>query len=680
MNFKEFAEVINTHFQDMCTRYTQFYTVNTDADELYEHYLNSYPEGTNGIYRVRRDKDCSACRHFIKRMGNVVAINGGELETIWDVQAEGEFAPVVEAMQKYIRQYKVSDFFLTADARIGVIRNFDDKDTSNGVVTFYHLHADIPAAKRLRSAADIGSIRSEMTAVKDVFKRSLDEISLDAVNTVLELITQNSLYRGSEWLNAIQTFKQCMLEYRSLDDAQKELYAWSAASRVGGAVGKIRNHSIGVLLQDISADVDLDTAVSRYEAIVAPTNYKRPKPIFSKRMLEDAKQKITELGYMDSLSRRFATLDDITVNNILFSNKDASRRIQGADDVFSALESKVAVNPKSFSKVEEISIDSFISDVLPSVTEIEAFVENKHRKNFVSLIAPKVKEAPSMFKWTNNFSWAYSGNLADSDIRQNVKAAGGDVNGVLRFSIQWNEASDCKDDLDAHCFTPKGSHIFFGRKQGHPSLGELDVDIINPQGVAVENITFPKISLLERGTYQFAVHCYSDRGGRSGFKAEIEFDGQIFRFNYPQPLRQDQKVEVAEVEFDGREFKLVEKLKSSPYDYSQKIWNVDTCKLTPVTVMCYSPNYWDDQAGIGNKHYMFMLKDCISEDTPNGFYNEYLNNNLSPHRKVFEALGTQCKAEYAEDQLSGIGFSSTVRSDLLVKVKGNTERMLRIKF
>lgn len=136
----------------------------------------------------------------------------------------------------------------------------------------------------------------------------------------------------------------------------------------------------------------------------------------------------------------------------------------------------------------------------------------------------------------------------------------------------------------------------------------------------------------------------------------------------------------AEIEFDGREFKLVEKLKSSPYDYSQKIWNVDTCKLTPVTVMCYSPNYWDDQAGIGNKHYMFMLKDCISEDTPNGFYNEYLNNDLSPHRKVFEALGTQCKAEHSEDQLSGLGFSSTVRNDLLVKVTGNTERMLRIKF
>lgn len=55
------------------------------------------------------------------------------------------------------------------------------------------------------------------------------------------------------------------------------------------------------------------------EQIVAPSNYKRSKPIYTQRMLDDAKKTLTELGYMDSLKRRFANLDDITVNNILFS-------------------------------------------------------------------------------------------------------------------------------------------------------------------------------------------------------------------------------------------------------------------------------------------------------------------------------------------------------------------------
>ena len=528
---------------------------------------------------------------------------------------------------------------------------------------------------------------SQFRDVRNVFKRSLDEISKEAVDTVLELIAQNSLYKGAEWKKQLAEFKNYQKEYGKLTDEQKELWIWEKSIAAGAVIGKIRNHSIGTLLVNISEGMDLDLAVRKYEQIVAPVNYKRPKAIFTKKMLEDAKKTITELGYMDSLQRRFATLDDITVNNILFSNKDAAKRITGAMDLFDEMEQDVAIDPKRFSKVEEISAEDFIKNVLPVAKELEVYLENKHIQNMVSLIAPEVAAAKTMFKWNNGMSWAYTGNITDSDIKENVKAAGGSVAGVVRFSIQWND-KDGKDnsDLDAHCIEPKGGeHIYFGCRKSLRTRGELDIDITQPvdqcrasNGVAVENITYPSKEYMIPGTYKFFVNQFEYRGSQ-GFKAEIEVNGEIHSYEYNAPVRGN--VDVAEVILDqSGNFKVVDKLPGNCATISKDVWGIKTLQFTPVSVVCYSPNYWDEQKGIGHQHLFFMLKDCINPEEPNGYYNEFLKPELEQHRRVFEALGAKAHVKDVDDQLSGVGFSLTKRNDLIIKVKGATERVLKIKF
>lgn len=528
---------------------------------------------------------------------------------------------------------------------------------------------------------------SQFRDVRNVFKRSLDEISKEAVDTVLELIAQNSLYKGAEWKKQLTEFKNYQKEYGKLTDEQKELWIWEKSISAGAVIGKIRNHSIGTLLVNISEGMDLDLAVRKYEQIVAPVNYKRPKAIFTKKMLEDAKKTITELGYMDSLQRRFATLDDITVNNILFSNKDAAKRITGAMDLFDEMEQDVAIDPKRFSKVEEISAEDFIKNVLPVAKELEVYLENKHIQNMVSLIAPEVADAKTMFKWNNGMSWAYTGNITDSDIKENVKAAGGSVAGVVRFSIQWND-KDGKDnsDLDAHCIEPKGGeHIYFGCRKSLRTRGELDIDITQPvdqcrasNGVAVENITYPSKEYMIPGTYKFSVNQFAYRGSQ-GFKAEIEVNGEIHSYEYNAPVRGN--VDVAEVILDqSGNFKVVDKLPGNCATISKDVWGIKTLQFTPVSVVCYSPNYWDEQKGIGHQHLFFMLKDCINPEEPNGYYNEFLKPELEQHRRVFEALGAKAHVKDVDDQLSGVGFSLTKRNDLIIKVKGATERVLKVKF
>ena len=113
---------------------------------------------------------------------------------------------------------------------------------------------------------------------------------------------------------------------------------------------------------------------------------------------------------------------------------------------------------------------------------------------------------------------------------------------------------------------------------------------------------------------------------------------------------------------------------------TRKIWNVNTNNFIPVSVVMYSPNYWDKQNGIGHRHYFFMLKDCVNPELPNGFYNEFLKEDLMIHKRVFEALGVRMSVKEVADQLSGIGFSATKRNSVVVKIKGHSERVLKVNF
>jgi hypothetical protein len=145
-------------------------------------------------------------------------------------------------------------------------------------------------------------------------------------------------------------------------------------------------------------------------------------------------------------------------------------------------------------------------------------------------------------------------------MKERVKAAGGNVDGTLRFSIQWNDGGYNPNDFDAHCVEPDGNEIFFHAPDGHPSDGSLDVDIRYPEWgtPAVENITWPSTQKMREGDYAFFVHCYAHNGGRGGFSAEIEYNGQLYPFTHDRELRQDEEVFVAVVNYSRNDgFKLV---------------------------------------------------------------------------------------------------------------------------
>lgn len=674
MEFGEFKESMQKHIDKMLKDQDYLFQIDVDKDEFWSLYLDSFPPGTNEIFRERREYDCSCCRQFIKSFGNVAVIKNNKIQTIWDFKIDSKkYQVVIDALSKYLKTRAIKDYLVTKERNYGSKPNHE---MINGKVhTWEHFYYQLP--KKFVEFGDdtIDTIKGRHRDIRNVFQRSLEEITQDSIETILELIQQKSLYKGDEWREVLSKFLNLHKEYSKLKNEQKDNYCWIRSREVGAVIGKIRNHSIGVLLQDISNGMDLNEAVKRYEKIVAPTNYKRPKAIFTKKMVEQAQNKIEELGLMDSLGRRYATIEDITVNNILYANKDFAKVI---GDVFDDLKKDVSINPKKFDKVEEIQIEHFVRNILPTTTKLEIMFENKHAPNLFSLIAPVNKGSKTMFKWNNNFSWAYNGNITDS-MKERVKQLGGNIDCALRFSIQWNENGNNNNDFDAHCIEPNGSHIYFERMRSQ--TGSLDVDIINPiadhnNKVAIENIAITKIQI---GEYKFWVHNYTYRGGREGFRAEIEYNGQIYKYEYNKELRHKEDVQVARIKIDRKnKMNFVESLPTTKS--SREIWGIKTNQFHPVSVCMLSPNYWDEQKGIGHKHYFFVINNCVNEDQPNGFFNEFLKEEFMEHKRVFEALGSKMKVEKSANQLSGLGFSATKRNSLICKVDGSFSRVIKFIF
>ncbi len=675
--FKKMQTQLQEYFDDYFSKEDYLFRLDCDSEEIWNLYLDSFPTEIKGIYHEKPWHDCRRCMSWFKSMANVVMIDDNyEIKTLFGFKTIPEYQEVFRILDEFLKTKKVENLFFHDHHSVGVFRSFAEYD--GGFDENHHFYLDLPD-KFYVPSDDLASTIGDAHTQRKLLEDTLNLISPDAIDTVLELVYSNSLYRSIQWKDTLEGLKEVFEQFDQMDsDYDSNNWLWKKSAILPRNIVHIKNTSMGTLLIDVTEGKDLEQAVTNYEKITAPTNYQRPKAIFTEQMLEEAKEKIAELGYMDSLQRRFAKLEDISINNVLFANRDV--RAGMGDSIFDELKKNVSKRVHNFDKVSDISLDEFINNVLPNAQEISLYVDSKFKNNFVSLIAPLNKDAPSMFQWDNPFSWTYENNITDSLMKQQVKKMGGDVDVDLRFSIQWNDGDVWdKNDLDAHSTEPDGHEIYYNDMRSKKTGGWLDVDIINPvEGEwAVENIQYKHKENMTEGEYLFRVHQYTYRGGDGGFKAEVEFNDTIYSFDYPIKLSNKEYVDVAKVELRNGTFTLTDMLDGISRYSNANHWNVPLHDFVDVSLICFSPNFWNGNE-FGNKHIFFMLKDCINDTNPSGWFNEYLNNELHPHRKVMEALSSKIRVEDTENQLSGIGFSLGKLGERKITVKVKTNNLERI--
>lgn len=706
----KFNKQIQVKFAEM-QKTGKLFRVKLTGQQIWDLYLSSFSKEDNPVFRDPNStfKNCNHCKNFIRRYGNIVSIDKDyNIDTMFDVFAESEFKNTSKVLSNAIKKSEITEVFLeTFDElnslpyescnkknkifQLGVASNVKrytkEESEKYGVVkpneirTFNHMHIFIDKEFVDISGNSVEFLKGNFRDAKNVFQRAMVEISLDTLNLVKDLINQGSLLDGQTHLYKIEQIIPMKKQYDLLSADKRDNWCWVNSYKLPFA--KFKNELIGVLCTELAEGKELNDACQSWNKRVDPANYMKAVAPITKKQIEEAKKFVEENGYEESFNRRFATIDDIKASEILHVNigKGEIKPIS----IFDGVKSTSTRHKRSeFDGIEEVSIDKFMKSILPECTSVEAYLSNKHEGNLVSLTTANIKESKPIFKWTNNYSWTFNGNLAGkSMIKDAIQSRGGKTEGVLNIRLAFPNTTS---DYDLHVIEPNGNHIYYSNKrQIHRSSGMLDLDAQGSDGhflpeKRVENVIYTSEQQMPNGKYQVIVNNYAERDRNFGFVVEIEIDGEMTIFNHNAFIPNKASINVCNIDKTVKGFEIQPILPVSQSNtISMEIYRIQTNEFHKVNLVCLSPNHWTGN-NVGNKHYFFMLDNCKCQTSIRSFHAENLIPELSQHRKVLEVLGNTTMIEPTEKQLSGLGFNATVKDELIVRLQGSHKRIIKIKF
>lgn len=649
-HFDDFADEIMTQFNQMIESGNPLVRV-APKDSLFTTYLENIKPEDNPIFRERRYFDGNYDHNFIRRVGNLAMITPEyKLVSLWDFDSYTLFENSRKAMSEAIHDGQIVDIYLEKERIAGHKPN---KDTENPDITWEHYYVELPS--KLVNTRNIDTKKHEARDAHDVLKRTVQEVNIDDLNTIIDLIKENNLYRGQEFLSSLQKWVKLKKDY---DKNPSEEYLWFKAIQHGRSIG-YRSTVIGTLISDLYDGVELEKAIHSYESKVAPHNYKRPKSIVTTKMVEEAKETLEKLGFLDSIYRRPAKLTDIPSDKILFTSQE-----QKAFNVFDDMtkDSKASTKKSKVEDAKEMSIHELLGE-LKDLHKLELLPTYSLQANQIVLTEALNQDAPSPFLWSNTLSWAYINSDTADAITMRVKNAGGNIDGDVRVSLSW----DNKDDLDLAVYKDNDEYdcIYYGRRR--ELGGELDVDA-NAHSIVdepVENIFWKSINNLANGKYTVKVNNFNKRTNENqGFTLQFATTEGNQTFTYPDNDVNHKPFLVFEKE--NHKVKLIQ--------ISDKLQcqsnTVSGDKFIEVKNVLMSPNTWEQE--IGNKHFILLTDDVEVNEPVRGFFNEQLNSKLSPHRKVTEILGSKLKIQASDfeptDVAKGYGFSETMDANLILRL------------
>jgi len=247
MEFNQFNEKIKQQFAFMCEQPVLFRSKVT-GHQVWDMYISSFTRETDPVFRDPNSTEhtCNHDKNFIHRYGNIVGIANGEIVTMFDAVLPDNkiyFTPAYN-VSRLLCGNPIENVFVESYDTLNRLLNYESTNktqaqyklgfekshkiytqeeadkfgvvTPGQVYTFYHFNALLPKKFVDFSNKSVEAIVGEHRDAKNVFKRGLDEISLDTLILVRDLIQQGSLLNGESYLVKLQKFIEFATEYRNI--------------------------------------------------------------------------------------------------------------------------------------------------------------------------------------------------------------------------------------------------------------------------------------------------------------------------------------------------------------------------------------------------------------------------------------------------------------------------------
>lgn len=362
----------------------------TDADNLWEIYLDSFPEDQ------RQHHNCHACRRFIQTYGSITSIdeNGVSHPLLWEESdADPNTAGAIYRMCKAVERAKVTGVFLSSEPVwgqhvTGVWRHLSVENPKVFKHPLYAAHQ--VAAEKKTEYATVSKCLSEFTI--EQLEEAVRILEADALDRTEKVLGQ------AVWLRDLKNFTGRGNIFRNK--------IWLAVATAPSGFCHPRASMISTLLDDLAAGLPFGTISERWQKKMHPLRYQRPTAPPKDGAIRQAEEVVAKLGTAGSLARRFALLAELPVR--LWTPAPAAPMVAPTGGVFARLRPSTA-SPAVTLPEQRQTWEKFAATVLPTADRIEYHVPLTSQ-NYVVLTTAVNEDAPPIFQWDsleqrNPFAW-----------------------------------------------------------------------------------------------------------------------------------------------------------------------------------------------------------------------------------------------------------------------------------